>query len=70
MRHLSPGLVGEPPAPVPFTPRRAYDVLPTPADAVPHTGTVLDARAMTAAVGERCVSAMVDGIAAAVTAEG
>jgi creatinine amidohydrolase len=70
MRHLAPALVGEPPAPVPFAPRRSYDVLPTPADAVPHTGVVLDARAMTAAVGERCVAAMVDGIAAAVTAEG
>lgn len=70
MRHLVPDLVGEPPAPVPFRPRRTYDVLPTPTDAVPHTGVVLDARAMTAAVGEACVEAMVDGIAAAIAAEG
>ncbi|HET6509713.1 MAG TPA: creatininase family protein [Baekduia sp.] len=70
MRHLAPDLVGEPPAPVPFAPRRGYDVLPTPADAVPGTGVVLDARAMTAATGERCVAAMVDGIAAAIRAEG
>jgi creatinine amidohydrolase len=70
MRHLAPELVGAPPTPVPFRPRRTYDILPTPLDAVPHTGVVLDARAMTAEVGERCVAAMVDGIAAAIADEG
>ena len=44
MRHLAPELVGEPPAPVEYRPRRGYDVLPTPPDAVPATGVVLDAR--------------------------
>ncbi len=69
MRHLAPELVGEPPAPVAFRPRHGYDVLPTPADAVPTTGVVLDARHVTAQLGERCLRAMVDGIADAVTAE-
>jgi creatinine amidohydrolase len=69
MRHLAPELVGEPPEPVPFRPRQGYDVLPTPADAVPDTGVVLDARAVDAALGERCLQAMVDGISAAVRDE-
>lgn len=69
MRHLTPELVGEPPEPVPFRPRHGYDVLPTPADAVPETGVVLDARAADAQLGERCLRAMVDGIATAVKAE-
>lgn len=66
MRHLAPELVGEPPEPVAFRPRRGYDVLPTPPDAVPATGVVLDARAVGARLGERCLEAMVAGIAAAV----
>ncbi|MBB4662012.1 creatininase family protein [Conexibacter arvalis] len=69
MRHVAPELVGEPPAPVPFAPRDGYDVLPTPEDAVPATGVVLDARAVTAAVGERCFAAMVDGIVRGIAAE-
>ncbi|HVR04943.1 MAG TPA: creatininase family protein [Solirubrobacteraceae bacterium] len=69
MRHLAPELVGEPPEPVAFRPRHGYDVLPTPADAVPQTGVVLDARAVDAELGERCLRAMVEGLAAAVTAE-
>jgi creatinine amidohydrolase len=69
MRHLAPTLVGEPPAPVPFRPRRHYDVLPTPPDAAPATGVVLDARTVDASLGERCLRAMVDGIAGAVKDE-
>ncbi len=69
MRHLAPELVGEPPAPVPFRPRKGYDVLPTPPDAVPATGVVLDARAVDAQLGERCLAAMVDGIVTAITGE-
>jgi creatinine amidohydrolase len=70
MRHLAPELVGEPPAPVEFRPRRGYDVLPTPPDAVPATGVALDARAVDAALGRRCFEAMAAGIAAAAAAEG
>jgi creatinine amidohydrolase len=70
MRHLAPELVGDPPEPVPFRPRRGYDVLPTPADAVPATGVVLDAGHVDAQLGRRCFEAMVAGIAAAVDAEG
>jgi creatinine amidohydrolase len=70
MLHLDPGMVGEVPAAEAFRPRRGYDVLPTPADAVPSTGVVLEPRAVTAAMGERCLDAMVDGIVAAVEAEG
>ncbi len=70
MRHLAPELVGDPPKPVPFRPRRGYDVLPTPADAVPATGVVLDAGHVDAQLGRRCFEAMVAGIAAAVAAEG
>jgi creatinine amidohydrolase/Fe(II)-dependent formamide hydrolase-like protein len=69
MRHLAPELVGEPPAPVAFRPRRGYDVLPTPPDAVPATGVVLDARMVDAQLGERCFEAMVAGIAAAIAGE-
>ncbi|HUN78069.1 MAG TPA: creatininase family protein [Solirubrobacteraceae bacterium] len=69
MRHLAPALVGEPPEPVPFRPRHGYDVLPTPPDAVPATGVVLDARDAHAGLGERCLRAMVEGIAGALTAE-
>jgi creatinine amidohydrolase len=69
MRHLAPELVGEPPAPVAFRPRRGYDVLPTPPDAVPATGVVLDARMVDAQLGERCFEAMVAGIATAVADE-
>jgi creatinine amidohydrolase len=69
MRHLAPELVGEPPAPVAFRPRRGYDVLPTPHDAVPATGVVLDARMVDARLGERCFEAMVAGIAAAIGEE-
>jgi creatinine amidohydrolase len=69
MRHLAPELVGEPPAPVAFRPRRGYDVLPTPPDAVPTTGVVLDARAVDAQLGERCFAAMIAGIAAAIADE-
>lgn len=70
MRHLAPELVGDPPEPVPFAPRLGYDVLPTPADAVPATGVALDARDVDARLGERCFEAMVAGIASAVAAEG
>lgn len=70
MRHLAPELVGDPPKPVPFEPRRGYDVLPTPADAVPSSGVVLDAGHVDAQVGQRCFEAMVAGIAAAASAEG
>jgi creatinine amidohydrolase len=69
MRHLAPELVGEPPAPVAFRPRRGYDVLPTPPDAVPATGVVLDARMVDAQLGERCFEAMVAGILAAIASE-
>lgn len=69
MRHLAPGLVGDPPEPAPFRPRRGYDVLPTPADAVPATGVALDARHVDAGLGERCFEAMVAGIVSAVTTE-
>jgi creatinine amidohydrolase len=69
MRHLAPDLVGPPPAPEPHVPRLAYDVLPTPLDAVPHTGVVNDARKVGAAAGERAFAAMVDGVAAAIAFE-
>jgi len=68
MRHLAPDLVGEPPLPVPYVPRR-YDVLPTPADAAPATGVVFDARSSSAEVGERCLATMIDGMVAAIAAE-
>jgi creatinine amidohydrolase/Fe(II)-dependent formamide hydrolase-like protein len=69
MRHLAPQLVGEPPAPVAYRPRRGYDVLPTPPDAVPATGVALDARMVDAHLGERCFEAMVAGIVDAIQAE-
>jgi creatinine amidohydrolase len=69
MRHLAPALVGEPPAPVAYRPRRGYDVLPTPPDAVPATGVALDARMVDAHLGERCFEAMVAGIVDAIRAE-
>jgi creatinine amidohydrolase len=69
MLHLAPSLVRECPEPVPFVPRRGFDVLPTPHDAVPSTGVVLDARDVTAATGERSTAAIVDGIVSAVRAE-
>ena len=69
MRHLAPALVGEPPAPVAYRPRRGYDVLPTPPDAVPATGVALDARMVDAQLGERCLEAMVAGIVDAIESE-
>jgi creatinine amidohydrolase len=69
MRHLAPELVGEPPAPVAYRPRRGYDVLPTPPDAVPATGVALDARMVDAQLGKRCFEAMVAGIVAAIEDE-
>lgn len=69
MRYLAPHLVGEPPAPVPFEPRHGYDVLPTPPDAVPSTGAVLDARDVTPETGERAINAIVEGIACAIATE-
>lgn len=69
MRHLAPNLVGEPPAPVAFVPRQGYDVLPTPSDAVPTTGAVVDARDVTADLGERSTNAIVDVIAEAISTE-
>jgi creatinine amidohydrolase len=69
MRYLAPELVGEPPAPVPYRPRRGYDVLPTPPDAVPATGVVLDARMVDAQLGRRCFEAMVAGVLAAIEDE-
>jgi creatinine amidohydrolase len=70
MRFLAPELVGNPPRPVAFNPRTGYDVLPTPPDAVPASGVVLDASRVDAELGRRCFEAMAAGIAAAVTAEG
>ena len=70
MRHLTPELVGDPPKPVSFNPRRGYDVLPTPADAVPASGVVLDAGDVDAQLGQRCFEAMVASIAGAAVAEG
>jgi creatinine amidohydrolase len=69
MRHLAPELVGEPPAPVGYRPRRGYDVLPTPPDAVPASGVALDARMVDAALGERCFEAMVAGTVEAIEGE-
>jgi creatinine amidohydrolase len=69
MRHLEPGLVGDPPAPVEYDRRSFYDVLPTPVDAVPHTGVALDARDVTAEQGRRCFEAMIAGMAEAITRE-
>jgi creatinine amidohydrolase len=69
MRHLAPELVGDPPPPVAFRPRKGYDVLPTPPDAVPATGVALDARAVDAQLGRRCFEAMVAGVADAIAAE-
>lgn len=69
MRHLAPELVGEPPEPVAFRPRKNYDVLPTPPDAVPTTGVVLDASTVDAQLGQRCLEAMAAGIALAVEGE-
>ena len=69
MLHLARELVGEPPAPESYRPRRSYDVLPTPPDSAPSSGVVLDARGVTAEQGERCTSAIVAGIAAAIASE-
>jgi creatinine amidohydrolase len=69
MLHLAPDMVGDPPAPVPFVRRRGYDVLPTPQDAVPSTGVILDSRNVTAATGERSTTAIVDGLVASIQAE-
>jgi creatinine amidohydrolase len=69
MLHLAPHLVGDPPAPVQFVPRHGYDVLPTPPDAVPATGAVLDSRMVTRETGERSTNAIVDGIASAIASE-
>jgi creatinine amidohydrolase len=68
MRHLAPDRVGEAPTPWPLTPR-SYDVLPTPDDAVPATGIVNDARAVTAADGEVLFDAMLDGLERALRRE-
>ena len=68
MLHLAPKLVGQPPAPVPFVARR-YDVLPTPVDAVPATGAILDSSGMTAELGRRSTEAIVGGMAAAIAEE-
>jgi creatinine amidohydrolase len=70
MRHLAPELVGDPPQPLPFRPRRGYDVLPTPADAAPASGVALGAAQVDAQLGCRCFEAIVAGIAAAAVAEG
>lgn len=69
MLHLAPDLVRERPEPVPFRARHGYDVLPTPRDAVPSTGVVLDARNVTAAMGERTMRAIAAGIVSAVQTE-
>jgi creatinine amidohydrolase len=68
MLHLAPTLVGEPPAPVEFV-RRHYDVLPTPVDAVPSTGAILDSRGVTADLGQRSTEAIVSGMASAIAEE-
>jgi creatinine amidohydrolase len=69
MRAIAPELTGAAPAPVEFRPRRHYDVLPTPTDAVPHTGVVNDAREASAEGGRRCLHSMADAIAAAAREE-
>jgi creatinine amidohydrolase len=69
MLHLAPELVGERPAPVAFEPRRGYDVLPTPQDAVPSTGVILDSRNMTAQIGERSTRAIVEGLTSSIKME-
>jgi creatinine amidohydrolase len=68
MMAIAPESVGEPPAPVEFR-QRPYEVLPTPRDAVPHTGVVNDARSVTAEAGEVCLEQMVAGVAAALASE-
>jgi creatinine amidohydrolase len=68
MMAIAPDLCREPPAPVDFRPR-PYEVLPTPKDAVPHTGVVNDARSVTAEAGQLCLDQMVEGIAAALERE-
>ena len=68
MKHLTPDLVGEAPAPRPFVPRR-YEVLPTPTDAVPDSGVVNDARAVTTDGGKAALDAMADAMASAVARE-
>jgi len=70
MRFIAPELVGDPPTPEPFNPRSGYDVLPTPPDAVPASGVVLDASRVDAEIGQKCFEAIVAGIAAAAAAEG
>jgi creatinine amidohydrolase len=69
MLHLAAELVGQAPAPEPDRERRRYDVLPTPLDAAPRSGVVLDARGVTAAQGARCTEAIVAGVAQAIAAE-
>lgn len=69
MLHLAPELVGEPPVPVAFHARARYDVLPTPRDAVPETGVVLDCAPASRELGQRCWEAMVAGIAADAASE-
>lgn len=69
MLHLAPALVGDAPAPVPFRPRARYDVLPTPVDAVPETGVVLDCGLASAEQGQRCWETMVAGIVQDAAAE-
>lgn len=62
MLHLDPDRVGEPPPPWSQAPPRQYDVLPTPADAVPPNGIVNDARRVTASDGALLFGAMIDGL--------
>jgi creatinine amidohydrolase len=69
MLEIAPELTGEAPAPVAFEQRPHYEVIPTPADAVPDTGVVNDARSVTAETGRRCIDAMVAGMSEATAAE-
>jgi creatinine amidohydrolase len=70
MRLFAPELVGDPPRSESFNPRSGYDVLPTPPDAVPASGVVLDASRVDAELGRRCFEAIVAGVVAAAAAEG
>lgn len=69
MLYLAPQLVGKPPAPEQFIRRHGYDVLPTPRDAVPSSGVVLDARKVTRDMGRRSTDAIIEGVASAIAAE-
>jgi creatinine amidohydrolase len=68
MMHLTPELVGTPEPPGEFV-GRLLDVLWTPEDAAPSNGVFVDARDVSAEVGERCFSSIAQNMTAAVAAE-